>query len=468
MNPHQQTPVFHPLWTRDLQANNQADIPWLWQGYLAPGMTTLLTSQWKSGKTTMAAALLARLKTGGQFAGLPLRAGKAVVLTEESSGHWFQRNRKLAFGDHLCWFCRPFVGRPRPQDWQALLGAVLDLHAQHRFDLVVVDPLLHFLPASSENTAPAMVDFLMTLQCLTAAGLAVWLQHHPRKGRLLDGQAARGSGALPSFVDILLEMRWYGRGDDGDRRRRIAAWSRFDDTPRRLVLELNSEATDYINHGDFALDDFLENWKHVRTILQDGDAKMTRKEILESWPADFPAPDKGTLWRWLQCAREKELVRVDGLGTRLFPYRYWLPEREKNELFAYFTGVERVGREYHQILNEMGYFAPFANVPTADRAQAQRLAAQRVYGDAPPPMCNLFGPDSAVEDDSAQPTSSPVLDGPAPFSTKVPCPTESTAPLPPEPPPPPPAPVPPRALPYPYNIMAPADVPQWVRKGVQP
>src|SRR5262245_49475628 len=26
---------------------------WLWDGYLAPGLVTLLTAQWKSGKTTL-------------------------------------------------------------------------------------------------------------------------------------------------------------------------------------------------------------------------------------------------------------------------------------------------------------------------------------------------------------------------------------------------------------------------------
>jgi hypothetical protein len=36
--------------------------------------------------------------------------------------------------------------------------------------------------------------------------MSVLLVHHPRKGKTLAGQAARGSGALPSFVDILIEM----------------------------------------------------------------------------------------------------------------------------------------------------------------------------------------------------------------------------------------------------------------------
>jgi hypothetical protein len=36
-------------------------MPWLWHGYLAPGKVTLLTSEWKSGKTTLTAHLFARM-----------------------------------------------------------------------------------------------------------------------------------------------------------------------------------------------------------------------------------------------------------------------------------------------------------------------------------------------------------------------------------------------------------------------
>src|SRR6516225_3379061 len=53
---------------------------WLWHGYLGPGKITLLTSQWKSGKTTLISVLLARLSRGGELAGLPLAAGRAAMI----------------------------------------------------------------------------------------------------------------------------------------------------------------------------------------------------------------------------------------------------------------------------------------------------------------------------------------------------------------------------------------------------
>ena len=46
---------------------------WLWTGYLHDGEITLLTSQWKTGKTTLIAGLLRQLGAGGEFLGQPLR-----------------------------------------------------------------------------------------------------------------------------------------------------------------------------------------------------------------------------------------------------------------------------------------------------------------------------------------------------------------------------------------------------------
>src|SRR5262249_41455896 len=78
------TDAYVPLSYAELRPAAQAPRDWLWQGYLLPGAVTLLTSLWKSGKSTLLAVLLSRLKTGGMLAGLPVRAGRAVVISEES------------------------------------------------------------------------------------------------------------------------------------------------------------------------------------------------------------------------------------------------------------------------------------------------------------------------------------------------------------------------------------------------
>jgi hypothetical protein len=75
------------------------------------------------------------------------------------------------------------------------------------------------------------------LQGLTARRVSVLILHHPRKGDPPLGQAARGSGALSGYADILLEMRRVPNAADDDRRRRLYGFSRFPETPRQLVIE---------------------------------------------------------------------------------------------------------------------------------------------------------------------------------------------------------------------------------------
>jgi hypothetical protein len=69
---------------RDLDHQRFTLPAWLWHGYLGPGKTTLLTSQCKSGKTTLVTLLLARMEHAGQLAGSPVAPGRAFVISDES------------------------------------------------------------------------------------------------------------------------------------------------------------------------------------------------------------------------------------------------------------------------------------------------------------------------------------------------------------------------------------------------
>ena len=313
----------------ELRAQCDDETTWLLSGLIARGSTTLITSQWKTGKTTLLTVLLARMARGGLLAGLDVAAGSAAVVSEEAPVHWIERARKIGLGDHVFWFCRPFHGPPRPEEWNDLMGALADLRRRHGVDLIAIDPLAAFLPGGSENDATAVLRMIASLQRLTELGAAVLLLHHPAKGKRPEGQSARGSGALAAAVDVLVEITRLPGHEPSDRRRKLRAWSRFDQTPRTLVLELTESGADYRRIEQAESERLTEQWDLIESVLNESRRSMTRKEIRADWPEDHPRPDLSVLWRWLGAAVDQGRLRRRGTGHKNDPYRYWPPRHVK-------------------------------------------------------------------------------------------------------------------------------------------
>jgi hypothetical protein len=330
------------VWDHQVTASAPEPVDWLWHGFIARGNLTLLTSQWKAGKTTLLSLLLARRKNGGQLAGLAIKPGKTVVVSEEPLALWADRARRLDFGGQVCFISQPFRAIPQPDEWQALLDRIRALQQQHGIDLAVFDPLAPFLRA--ENHAHSILQTLLPLRALTSNGLAALMLHHPGKGEKPLGQAARGSGALLGHVDISIEMRHPG-GDPLTRRRRFIGLSRHAETPRRLLLELNVEDTDYLPVPDPLEEDFQASWDQLRLVLEDAPQKLTRQDVLAEWPPDFAKPHPTKLWRWLDGAVQRGLIACEGDGRKTDPFRYWLPEREavwkENPFYEFFEAQRR-------------------------------------------------------------------------------------------------------------------------------
>jgi hypothetical protein len=68
-----------------------------------------------------------------------------------------------------------------------------------------------------------------------------------RKSDGKEGTASRGSGALPAFVDIIMEMRRFNPDGGEDGRRTLTGLARYRETPAELVVELTDE--EYVVHG---------------------------------------------------------------------------------------------------------------------------------------------------------------------------------------------------------------------------
>ena len=297
---------------------------WLWDGFLMPGDLTLLTSQWKTGKTTLLAGLLQCLGTGEPFLNRPTRPARAWVLSEESESHWAERLRIMPIGSHARLLSRPFRGRPTPDDWRDLIDGAVEEAAAGRLDLVVVDPLASFLPGRCESDAASLLEALRPLHRLTAAGMAVLLLHHPRKKKSEAGCSARGSGALLGFVDTSVELTRYSTMESDGYRRLLVTQSRRLDGPDRLAYEWAPATGGFAVTADPRERQFEENWLMVYAILERHTAALTYKEIAEYWPDDTAKPGMSTLYNWLNLAAARKLVQKEGRGTKSEPWRYSL------------------------------------------------------------------------------------------------------------------------------------------------
>jgi hypothetical protein len=287
---------------------------------------TLLTGLPKTGKTTLLAHLLARRFAAAALLDRPVRRGVTVVITEESRAIWNQRRRNLVFGPDVCFFYRPCPTRPTPEEFDALLARLLELHETRGVDLVVFDPLTFFLPFRSESPL-ALTAALNPLHRLTEKQMAVLLMHHAGKGSWAFGQAARGSPALTGFVEISLELHPFAAGSPGDRRRLLVGSGRSDETPPVLLMQLDPAGADYaiLPHEPEA--EIPAFWPALQGVLEDAKDKLSTLMILDRWAEDRPRPTLRTLCRWLDAARAANLVATSGTGFKSDPFYYWLPSR---------------------------------------------------------------------------------------------------------------------------------------------
>lgn len=125
-----------------------------------------------------------------------------------------------------------------------------------------------------------------------------------------------------------MEMSCVRRARSRDRRRRIRGYSRYAETPRHIILELDADGAHYTVRTDAAGTPIVQTWREIHYILGKAFDKLSIRHILDRWPAEEGPPDRSTLSRWLKRATEQGLIHCTGSGLKDDPYRYWLPGRE--------------------------------------------------------------------------------------------------------------------------------------------
>ena len=166
---------------------------------------------------------------------------------------------------------------------------------REKFDVVILDTLASMSPIRNENDAAEMMAALMPLRALNVAGAAVLLIHHPRKGDAGEGQAARGSGALSGFVDVIMELRRFDASRREDARRKLTTYSRFDESPDERVIELTDDG--YVDCGTRHDANRLERFSIYQKILPAQSPGLTPDEIRNQWPEMLDKPSVKTIKR---------------------------------------------------------------------------------------------------------------------------------------------------------------------------
>lgn len=296
-------------------------VEWEWEGFIAAGCTSLMTGLWKCGKTTLIGHLIRARGTGGNLAG-KVTSGKVLVVTEEGSGLWARRRDDLGIGDHASFILRPFVAKPSNIEWRRFVEYLAGLVQSDGYGLVILDTFGAMAPYTNENDAAEMMAALMPLHAITQGGAGLLLIHHPRKGDADEGQASRGSGALPGFVDTIIELRRFDKKDRSDTRRVLTTYSRFDESPPETVIELTDVG--YITRGSRKEARMADRAGVLVDILPSELPGMTVSEVRKAWgdEQETDPPSERTLRTDLQAGLPKGRWRRDGAGKSRDPYTY--------------------------------------------------------------------------------------------------------------------------------------------------
>jgi hypothetical protein len=188
-----------PVWDIELASTiRRAQINWLWPGYLPRGKLALLDGDPEMGKSLLTVDLIARLSRGdslpdGSTVSRPCTS--IMISAEDDAGDTICPRAVAARADMNRLVIPDFHGRlPRfPQDMPDLEELIRACSA----DLVVIDPLMAFLPPSVTANLDQCVRQVLTPLAAVASrtGCTILLVRHLIK-RMLARALLRGQGSM--------------------------------------------------------------------------------------------------------------------------------------------------------------------------------------------------------------------------------------------------------------------------------
>jgi hypothetical protein len=284
--------TFEPVLVKDLAPGKSVD--WVVKGYAPGGGLTVVAGPPKAGKTTYVAGMAVQAAASG----IP-------VLWLDLEQHATRTRDLFARLDaiELPIFAHSSASR-------VPMNAIARCVTEHEIGLVIIDSLSRFWTVEDENDAAQVTTAMGELLAFArSANVAVIVIHHTRKSGGSDGSDIRGSGAIAASVDVAVSFQRYGDGPA----RLLEAISRYDETPRRLVVEYREGR--YCELGSEADVRDREARERVRAALTD--EPLARSQIAK----DTGLPD-ATVARVTEALHEEGLVERAGEGKRGDPFTY--------------------------------------------------------------------------------------------------------------------------------------------------
>lgn len=189
---------------------------WLWEGYIMRGKVTNVEAKGGSGKSRLILGIAAGLSLGvwpftsDSATSITCKPGKTLILTSEDTPEEITDTFKEAGGDvSKLFFYNPRIPGALVLDEKGI-DRLQELVAMNNFDMVVLDPVLEFVPKTltSQNDNTAITKFLASLRHVaTMTGCAIVCVRHFSKGmagkevhEMAAGGEAWRNGARGQFV----------------------------------------------------------------------------------------------------------------------------------------------------------------------------------------------------------------------------------------------------------------------------
>lgn len=309
---------FHPQDLETLLASETPDITWVWEPFIPTEALVLLSAYMKVGKSTLMYGLISAILRGEDFLGYRTTKTNILILAVEESERDV-RNRLLNFRIQEGMGLYVHVGRmlPSPENYAILRRFLRD----KQIGLVVVDTLSTYISVEDENNNSEVLRAVSPLLDIAHTDkVSVVMIHHNNKGEGDGGKGIRGASSLFGLVDQALILKY--QGSHKGRFRRLETLGRYDETPRELVLEMDTDYT-YRTVGseaDALADTIL---LEVREVLLSLGRPLSLVEIAEQ----LPLRKLKTLQKALSPL--PEWLKREGEGVRGDPFRYSLLEASR-------------------------------------------------------------------------------------------------------------------------------------------